>query len=38
MHGELDQFSVKNVGIRSKVVNDKNVKTIYNAETPAIIF
>lgn len=36
--GELSQFSVKNVGRRSKVVNDTAVKSIYFRETPDIIF
>ena len=36
--GELSQFSVRNVGSRSKPVNDNNVKSIYFRETPSVIF
>lgn len=36
--GELSQFSVKNVGRRSKSINDTNVKSIYCRETPQVIF
>ena len=36
--GELQQFNVKNVGSRSKPVNDTNVKSIYFRETPAVVF
>lgn len=36
--GELSQFSVKNVGSRSKAVNDTAIKSIYFRETPAIIY
>ena len=34
--GELSQFSVKNVGSRSKAVNDTAIKSIYLRETPAV--
>lgn len=33
-HGELLEYSVKNIGDRTKVVNDKDVKAIYYRETP----
>jgi hypothetical protein len=36
--GELSQFSVKNIGHRSKVVNDTNVKSIFYRETPSILY
>ena len=36
--GELEQFSVPSLGVRSKVANDKDVKAIYYGETPQIIF
>lgn len=36
--GELQQFSVKSIGTRSKVVNDNNVKSIYYRETPSVIY
>ena len=38
VEGELDQFSVKNVGARTKPVNDTNIKSIYFREVPNIIF
>ena len=36
--GELQQFSVQSIGSRSKSINDTNVKSIYNRETPSVIF
>lgn len=36
--GELQNFNVKNVGSRSKAINDTNVKSIYFRETPAVVF
>ena len=36
--GELQQFSVKNVGSRSKAINDTAIKSIYFRETPAVVF
>ena len=36
--GELQQFSVKNVGFRSKSINDTAIKSIYFRETPEIVF
>lgn len=36
--GELQQFSVKNVGSRSKSINDTSIKSIYFRETPAVVF
>ncbi len=36
--GELSQFSVKNVGSRSKSINDTTIKSIYFRETPAVVF
>lgn len=36
--GELSQFAVKNVGIRTKAVNDNLVKSIYYREVPKVVF
>ena len=36
--GSLQQFSVKNIGLRTKSVNDSSVKSIYFRETPSVIF
>ena len=36
--GELQQFNVKMIGNRPKVVNDNNVKSIYFRETPSVIY
>lgn len=36
--GELDQFSVKVIGDRTKAVNDKTVQSIYFKITPNLIF
>lgn len=36
--GELQQFSVQAIGSRSKAINDTSIKSIYNRETPSIIF
>ena len=36
--GELNQFSVKTVGSRTKSINDTAVKSIYFRETPDVIF
>ena len=36
--GELQQFNVKNVGARTKPINDTNIKSIYFRETPDLIF
>lgn len=36
--GELQQFNVKNVGSRSKVVNETSINSIYFRETPAVVF
>lgn len=36
--GELSQFNVKNIGFRSKAINETSVKSIYFRETPDIIF
>lgn len=36
--GELAQYSVKNIGPRSKAVNDSTIKAIYYRDTPSIIF
>ena len=37
-NGELGQFAVKNVGIRTKAVNDNLVKSIYYREVPNVVF
>lgn len=36
--GELNNFSVKKIGARSKVINEKTVKAIYYKETPEVLF
>lgn len=36
--GELDKYKVNRIGLRSKSENNTNVKSIYNRETPTIIF
>lgn len=36
--GQLQQFNVKNVGSRSKTVNETTIKSIYFRETPAVVF
>ena len=38
VEGELSQYSVKNVGPRTKAINDTNVKSIYFRETPSVVF
>ena len=38
LNGELDQYSVKAIGNRTKAVNDSSVKAIYFRETPTILF
>lgn len=38
VQGELEQFSVKKIGARPKMTNDKSVKAIYYKDTPLIIF
>lgn len=36
--GELSQFNVKNLGRRSKVINDTAIKSIYFRDTPGLVF
>jgi hypothetical protein len=36
--GELQQFNVKNIGSRPKVVNETSINSIYFRETPAVVF
>ena len=36
--GELQQFSVRAIGARSKAINDTNIKSIYFRETPSVVF
>lgn len=36
--GELSQFSVRKIGVRSKAINESSVKSIYFRETPDLIF
>jgi hypothetical protein len=36
--GEFGQYSIKTIGDRIKVVNDKAVKAIYYKEVPGLIF
>ena len=37
-NGDLAQYNVKNIGPRTKAINDTNVKSIYFRETPNVIF
>ena len=34
----MDNFSVPSIGVRTKVDNNKSVKTIYNKEVPEVEF
>lgn len=34
----LGRYSVKEIGRRTKVVNDTNIKSVYNSEVPDVIF
>jgi hypothetical protein len=34
----LGKYSVKNIGARTKSINDTNIKSIYFRETPGVIF
>ena len=36
--GELNKYSVHNIGLRSKATNDDKIKAIYFRETPNVIF
>ena len=36
--GDLGNYSVKKIGVRSKVVNETSVKSIYFRETPEVLF
>lgn len=36
--GDLGNYSVKKIGIRSKVINETSVKSIYFRETPEVLF
>ena len=36
--GDLSNYSVKKIGVRSKVVNESAVKSIYFRETPEVLF
>ena len=38
VEGELQDYNVKNIGSRSKSINDTNVKSIYFRETPSVVF
>lgn len=38
IEGELSQYSVKNIGVRPKAINDTNIKSIYFREIPDVIF
>lgn len=35
---EMGRYSIKEIGRRTKVVNDTNIKSIYNVEVPDVIF
>lgn len=34
----LGKYSIKNIGRRTKVVNNNDIKTVYNSEVPDIVF
>lgn len=34
----LDKYSIKNIGRRTKVVNNNDIKTVYNSEVPDVVF
>lgn len=34
----LGKYSIKNIGRRTKVVNNNNIKTVYNSEVPDVVF
>lgn len=34
----LGKYSIKNIGRRTKVVNDTSIKTVYNSEVPDVVF
>ena len=36
--GQLEEYSVRNIGIRSKVVNESGIKSIYFRRVPAVVF
>ena len=36
--GDLGNYSVKKIGVRSKVVNETSIKSIYFRETPEVLF
>ena len=38
LDSDLEQFSIKYVGIRSEAINDNDVSAIYYRETPTVIF
>ena len=35
---DMERFSVHNIGLRSKAINDDKIKSIYFRETPNVIF
>ncbi len=37
-YGEINRYAVPNIGDRSKVVNDNNIKAIYYREIPNVIY
>lgn len=34
----LGKYSIKNIGRRTKVVNNNDIKTVYNSEVPDVVF
>ncbi len=36
--GKLNNYSVKNIGSRTKAINETNIKSIYFRETPPVVF
>lgn len=34
----LDKYSIKNIGRRTKVINNNDIKTVYNSEVPDVVF
>ena len=36
--GNINKYNVKNIGIRTKAINDSSIKSIYFRETPTVIY
>lgn len=37
-YGEINKYSVQNIGVRSKAINDDKIKSIYYREIPNVIY